>query len=166
MAISAGGKKGAVSSEINVTPLIDVVFVLLIIFLVTMPVKMKQVTLEVPRKLQDNEYVPPDSSKSLTITVKNDLTIIFNNGDTDTPIHATDLATRLQPLLDAKKSEKVVFVDFEDGVQWKDVISIMDTVRSTATERVTENGQTRTNFDEIKVALKLPEPPPGGAPAQ
>ena len=47
MGMGGGGKPNSVKSEINVTPLVDVVLVLLIIFLVTMPVVMRTVTLEV-----------------------------------------------------------------------------------------------------------------------
>ena len=57
MGISTGGSKGRQRSEINVTPLVDVVLVLLIIFLVTMPIMMKQVSLDVPRKLNENEQL-------------------------------------------------------------------------------------------------------------
>ena len=51
MGMSSGsGDKKAVSSDINVTPLIDVLLVLLIIFLVVMPIMMKMETLNIPRK--------------------------------------------------------------------------------------------------------------------
>ena len=50
MGMSSGGNKNSVQSEINVTPLIDVLLVLLIIFLVVMPIMMKMETLQVPRK--------------------------------------------------------------------------------------------------------------------
>ncbi|MBP6629069.1 MAG: biopolymer transporter ExbD [Kofleriaceae bacterium] len=142
------GKKGSGMSEINITPLVDVVLVLLIIFLVTMPILMKQVTLEVPRKIEDNEIVAPDNAKQLAILVKADMSIVFNDGDKETSIQAIDLATTLRPLLDAKKGEKVVFVDFEDPVRWADTISIMDTIRSIASD---------PNHNEIKAALKVRE---------
>jgi len=130
--------------------------VLLIIFMVLVPIMMRQVVLEVPRKILDDEVVTPDQAKTLSILVKNDMSIVFNDGDKDISMRAIELATTLKPLLDAKKTEKVVFVDFEDNVPWKEVISIMDTVRGLAIAR---NDKGDLDWDEIKVALKLRETP-------
>jgi len=150
MSTGGSGKPGAVQSEINVTPLIDVLLVLLIIFLVIMPVMMKMETLEVPRKIDNQKEMPDPNASMLTITVKRDLSIVFNDGDKDMPIQAIDLAKTLRPRLEAMHAgtEKVVFVDFEPEVPWKDVVETMDTVRSLAAD---------VNHDEIKVALKVKE---------
>jgi biopolymer transport protein TolR len=149
---TGGGKPGSVQSDINVTPLIDVLLVLLIIFLVIMPVMMKMETLEVPRHINDTEMPDPNASM-LTVLVKKDLSLVFNDGDKDIPIQAIDLAKTLRPKLEALHSgtEKVVFVDFEDEVPWKDVVETMDTIRSLAAD---------VNHDEIKVALKIKDDQP------
>jgi biopolymer transport protein TolR len=156
MGMSTGGKSGGVSSEINVTPLIDVLLVLLIIFLVVMPLMMKMETLNVPRKLDGVEIPDPDASQ-LTIKVKNDLSVGFNDGssENDMPIQALDIAKTLRPKLEAlnPSNEKVVFVEFEDGVPWNEVVMTMDTIRSLGAD---------VDHDEIKVALKVKETP-GGA---
>lgn len=154
MGMSTGGNKGGVSSDINVTPLIDVLLVLLIIFLVVMPIMMKMETLEVPRKINDTQEMPDPNASQLTVTVKKDGSITFNDGDKDIPIQAVDLAKTLRPKLEAmhQGTEKVVFVDFEPEVLWKDVVTTMDSVRSLAAD---------VNHDEIKVALKVKEDQPG-----
>ena len=154
---TGGGGKGAVQSEINVTPLIDVLLVLLIIFLVVMPIMMKMETLEVPRKITDNEAPDPNASL-LTIKIKGDLSVVFNDGDKDQPIQAVDMVKVLRPKLEAMHSgtEKVVFVDFEDPVPWNQVVTTMDTIRSLAAD---------VNHDEIKVALKVKEEAGPGQPA-
>jgi biopolymer transport protein TolR len=150
---TGGGKPGSVQSEINVTPLIDVLLVLLIIFLVVMPIMMKMETLEVPRKLNQENEMPDPNASLLTVVIKKDLTVVFNDGDKDMPIQAIDLAKTLRPKLEAMHSgsEKVVFVDFEPEVPWKEVVSTMDTIRSLAAD---------VNHDEIKVALKVKEDQP------
>lgn len=153
MGMSSGSAdKKAVQSEINVTPLIDVLLVLLIIFLVVMPIMMKMETLQVPRKLDDQNEMPDPNASQLTIKVKNDLSIAFNDGssENDTPIKAVDIASTLRPKLEAMNAnnEKVVFVEFEDGVPWSEVVGTMDTIRSLASD---------VNHDEIKVALKMNE---------
>jgi biopolymer transport protein TolR len=147
---SGGGDKKGVSSEINVTPLIDVLLVLLIIFLVVMPIMMRMETIEVPRKIENNETVDQNVIQ-VTITVKADLSVGWNDGTQkdDIQIQSTDVVRRLSPLL-AQMAErgtaKVVFVAFDCAVQWKDVISMMDTIRSLAKDQT---------HDEIKVALKV-----------
>lgn len=149
---SGGGDKKNVSSDINVTPLIDVLLVLLIIFLVVMPIMMKMETLNVPRKLDDQNEMPDPNASQLTIKIKNDLSVAFNDGssENDTPIQAVDIAKMLRPKLEAMNAsnDKVVFVEFEDGVPWGEVVTTMDTVRSLSSD---------INHDEIKVALKFKE---------
>ena len=159
MGMSTGGNKGGVQSEINVTPLIDVLLVLLIIFLVVMPIMMKMETLEVPRKLDNTVEMPDPNASQLTIIVKKDGSMTFNDGDKDMPIQAVDLAKTLRPKLEAmhQGTEKVVFVDFDDTVLWSDVVTTMDSIRSLAAD---------VNHDEIKVALKVKEDQPGAQPAQ
>ena len=152
MSTGGSGDKKAVSSEINVTPLIDVLLVLLIIFLVVMPIMMKMETLQVPRKLDDQNEMPDPNASQLTIKVANDLTVSFNDGSSEnyTPIKAVDIASTLRPKLEAMQAnqEKVVFVEFEEAVPWSDVVGTMDTVRSLAAD---------VNHDDIKVALKVKE---------
>ena len=157
MGMSTGGDKGPnhVHSEINVTPLIDVLLVLLIIFLVVMPIMMKMETLTVPRKIDDTQEMPDPNASQLTIKVKADLSVAFNDGlsEQDTPIQAVDIAKLLRPKLEAmtQGQDKVVFVEFEDAVPWNEVVMTMDTVRSLASD---------INHDEIKVALKVKEEGP------
>ena len=158
MGMSTGGNKGGVQSEINVTPLIDVLLVLLIIFLIAMPIIMKMETLEVPRKLDNAIEMPDPNASMLTIKVNPDLSYTFNDGDHDVQIPPGadalhDVVKALQPKLDAMHggTEKVVFVDFDDAVPWKFVLSTMDTIRSLAND----NTPPEDNHNEIKVALKL-----------
>jgi len=152
MNLSGGG---GVKNDINVTPLIDVVLVLLIIFLVTMPIMMRTITLEVPRKIQDFED-PTAASKQITVLVKADLSVVLNNGEKDIEIPGTDLAKTLRPMLEDKKADKLVFVDFEDQVEWNQVVAIMDSVRSLAAD---------TDHNDIKVALKMKEDKGAAPPA-
>ncbi len=151
MGMSVGNKSGGVQSDINVTPLIDVLLVLLIIFLVVMPIMMKMETLEIPRKIQENE-APDPNAVMLTVKVKTSGDMVFVDNDKETPIQAADLLRTLRPKLEAAVSrgstEKVVFVDFEDGVLWGNVVTTMDSIRSLAAD---------VNHDEIKVALKVKE---------
>src|SRR6476469_8326969 len=100
MGMSSGNSKGGVQSEINVTPLIDVLLVLLIIFLVVMPIMMKMETLQVPRKLNTDEMVSQDLTQ-ITVKVRDDLTILYSENDKEQPpINAADLIKTLRPRLE------------------------------------------------------------------
>jgi biopolymer transport protein TolR len=151
MGMSSGsGDKKAIQSEINVTPLIDVLLVLLIIFLVVMPIMLKMETLQIPRKITDQEAPDPNATL-LTVKVKASLDIVFTENDKETPIAASELLKMLRPKLEqaaARGTEKVIFVDFDDSVPWSNVVGTMDSIRSLAAD---------INHDEVKVALKVKE---------
>jgi biopolymer transport protein TolR len=151
MGMNLGSKRGGVQRDINVTPLIDVLLVLLIIFLVVMPIMMKVETVEVPQQLPP-EMLPDPLASQLTIKVKADLSVVFNDGNRDEPIEAADMVRTLRPKLAALSamSEKVVFVDYDDPVPWSQVVSTMDTIRSLAAD---------SNHDAIKIALRIKDPP-------
>jgi biopolymer transport protein ExbD len=150
---SGSGDKKAVQSEINVTPLIDVLLVLLIIFLVVMPIMMKMETLEIPRKLEDNETVANQDAVMITITMNPGGAVTFDENGKETQLNISDLLTLLRPKMEkwpATGGEKVVFINFHPDIEWGEVITTMDSVRSLASD---------VNHDEIKVALKLKEDP-------
>jgi biopolymer transport protein ExbD len=120
-----------------------------------MPIMMKMETLNVPRKLDDQNEMPDPNASQLTIKVKTSGEFAFNDGssENDSPIQQVDIAKTLRPKLDAMNAsnDKVVFVEFEDGVPWNVVVTTMDTVRSLAAD---------VNHDDIKVALKVKEDKP------
>lgn len=153
MGMSSGsGDKKSVQSEINVTPLIDVLLVLLIIFLVVMPIMMKMETLEIPRKITENEAPDPNATM-LTIKVHASGDITLSENEKETPILAADMMRLLRPKLEAvaaRGAERVIFVDFEDAVPWGQVVTTMDHIRGLASD---------VNHDDVKVALKVKDDP-------
>ena len=123
MAMDVGGNRKGVRADINVTPLIDVVLVLLIIFMVLVPSMLKELTANVPRK--DESTTPPDPSASpvvLEYTAKGELTL---NGE---PLAPEALAEKVADRI-KYKSQKVVFFKIEDDAPYGDAIRFMDIVR-------------------------------------
>jgi len=118
------GMTTAGSREINVTPLIDVLLVLLIIFLVMMPIMLRTETIELPPQ------VPNVDQEGVTVTLKleADLSVALDDG----PLFPNrELPGRLRPRLE---NAKAVFVDFVGGVPWSQVVSTVDTVRGVASD--------------------------------
>ena len=91
MAFSSGNDSGGPMSEINVTPLVDVMLVLLIIFMITAPLMSHKIKVELPQANLDrkNEDVPP--TPPVTVTVKDDGTLYWN----DAPITKDLLESQL-----------------------------------------------------------------------
>jgi len=115
------GLSTAGSREINVTPLIDVLLVLLIIFLVAIPILLPAETVAIPPQEAGGPATPP-----LTLRVDADLSVSFDDGPR---FPGRELATRLRgqlPRVDA------VFVDAGQDVPWRVVVSTVDTVRGVA----------------------------------
>ena len=155
MGMGTSSGPNQVKSDINVTPLVDVVLVLLIIFLITMPVVMRTVTLEVPRKAEDTEET---AAKPIIVTQRADGQVNFHDAiKEDRVISSLDLTKELRDVLKAKSGEKVVFVDFCDGVPWQDVVSTMDRVRAVASPESAPIKERREAGGDIKVALKKKE---------
>jgi biopolymer transport protein ExbD len=135
----------AVKNDINVTPLIDVLLVLLIIFLVTLPLLMKMETLDVPRDA-DADIQPADAVQ-LLVRVRADASMTLCDGQSrPQAIEPGDIARQLRPRIAEQQNGKVVFVDFDDGVPWKTAVATMDSIRALATD---------VSHDEVKVALRV-----------
>lgn len=149
MGISAGGSKGGPKSDINVTPLVDVVLVLLIIFIVTMPVLMRHITIEVPRQLEADEVSVV--STQISICANLDGSIDISDGATTDTVPRGALAKTLRQKLESISSEKVVFVDFDDNLPWDQVVSAMDSIKGVG--KVSADGER----EPVKVALKVRE---------
>jgi biopolymer transport protein TolR len=122
MAMNVGSKKGP-RGEINVTPLIDVVLVLLIIFMVLTPSTLKHLTATVPRKADDSTPQPPGESPIMVeYTAKRELSL---NGEAVAP---EQLAVKLGERLRGD-NQKVVFFKADDDAPYGEVIHLMDLAR-------------------------------------
>ena len=130
MGMDVGGKKGGPKSDMNVTPLVDVVLVLLIIFIVTMPIMMQHITIEIPRKLESDEVSIAKTQISLCGKLDG---FDISDGTTTESVARGALAKTLRVQMDAiSEDEKVVFVDFDDNLPWSEVVSAMDTIKGTS----------------------------------
>lgn len=105
--------------QINVTPLIDVLLVLLVIFLVIIPVMTKVETVQLP----ESDPLAQPARAPVVVKLRADATASIDEG---APVMASDLLSNLKPRVTVGAT---VFVDFEDGVPWGDVVGTVDGVR-------------------------------------
>ena len=123
MAFSAGGGGGP-RSDINITPLVDVVLVLLIIFMVMTPLLLKELDIKVPEKAQDVEVVPPTAQSQVVLKIDAEGKLAIN-GD---PVPRETLGDRVRDVF-APRREKLLFFDIDDRANYGLVVEAMDVCR-------------------------------------
>ena len=132
MDLESGGGSKRIKPAMNITPLVDVVLVLLIIFMVVTPLLTKQLWLNVPPKVEEEAPPPPPPPGAvppLVLTIELD-GVTKVNGE---PIARAELAQRLVRMVNAR-ADKVVFFDAHSelkrlGLKWdtttqKHVVSV------------------------------------------
>ena len=129
MGMNVGSHSGP-KSEINVTPLVDVVLVLLIIFMVIQPLMQRGYDVSVPPKAEMNTP-PPQSSDQLIVSLTARKEIYLNKER----VEAGNLAIRLQELL-KNRGNKVVFFSAEDTANYGDAMKVMDIVRNNGAKNI------------------------------
>ncbi len=130
----ANGKKkkmAGVNSDINVTPMVDVMLVLLIIFMVITPMLQKGVSVNLAKT--DNPIQMPEADKedSLIVAVMRDGQVYLNS-DKVTPEALTD---KVKDAL-AQRADKRIFVKADAGARYGDVVNVVDDVRSAGVDQL------------------------------
>jgi biopolymer transport protein ExbD len=121
MSMSAGGG-GGLNAEPNVTPMIDVLMVLLIIFMVIVPSSRKALDVQLP----DPNPAPTTSTPTSQIVLE-----VLPGGQytvNKQPVAGPQLAQRLKEIYDPRP-EKIIFVKGDPTVKYQDVIKAMDIAR-------------------------------------
>ena len=125
MAMQMGSS--GVKSDINVTPFVDIVLVLLIIFMVVTPMLSRALDVAVPPKTESN--VPTDPTEQLIISVKgpdNPPKVFLNREELSGGLDG--VRDRVAELMKGRR-EKIVFFQADNDLVYQDVVNVMDKIR-------------------------------------
>jgi len=128
MAIAIG-KSGQAVSDINVTPMVDIMLVLLIIFMVVTPMIQKNFSVDMARTQNPREMADADKEDAVVIAITRDGKTYI--GNTFTPMD--DLTKKVRDMV-ADKLDKTVYVKSDARAKYGDVVKVVDTVRAAGVE--------------------------------
>jgi biopolymer transport protein ExbD len=127
----SGGGRGEVNSEINVTPMADVMLVLLIIFMVITPMLQKGQSVDLARTRNPVDMKEADRDDAVLVAITRDGKFWLNQDR----VGIDDLAARVNDLL-ATRLEKTVFVKSDFRAKYGDVVQVVDAIRNAGVDRV------------------------------
>jgi biopolymer transport protein TolR len=126
--MTGGGNNGHLMSDINVTPLVDVMLVLLIIFMVTAPMMMQGVDVSLPEATAE----PLESEKEhLVITVDKENKVFIN----DFQVSVDGLGEKLKKILEGR-SDREVFLKADKDISYGTVVQVMAEVKGAGVEKL------------------------------
>jgi biopolymer transport protein ExbD len=122
-----GGAKGGVKSDINVTPLVDVMLVLLIIMMLVAPMLQKGVDVKLPQAANTTDK--PETQGQTVVGIQANKAVFLNS----VPVRQDDLGRRVADLMESA-AEKVVLIKADQDVDYGTVMETMDNLRSAGIE--------------------------------
>jgi biopolymer transport protein TolR len=126
------GKKGAAMSEINVTPMADIMIVLLIIFMVVTPLIQKGVSVTLPTASNTKER--KDEAKTVTVAISKDLRTYLNSKPYDNP---PEFASQVKERADElQEGGKLVYPKPDTNLPYSEVMKIMAVCQAAAAEEL------------------------------
>jgi biopolymer transport protein TolR len=134
MAMTTGGGGGAMG-DINVTPMIDILLVLLIIFMVIVPVTPKGLDALVPQPPKNPQQQPPQNDRTIVVQVlyRPGAAPTYKINETD--VQKTELQARLTEIY-ANRAERVMFVKGDDNLDFRYVADVIDIGRAANVDHI------------------------------
>jgi biopolymer transport protein ExbD len=129
MAMDTGGSKGSVKSDINVTPLVDVMLVLLIIMMLIAPMLQQGVAVQMPEAANTGEK--PDTQDQTVVAIDSRGAYYVNA----LPVTPDNLVSQVQRVLEDKK-EKIVYLKGDKDAKYSAIMDAMDAFRKAQIENI------------------------------
>ena len=127
MSMDLGGAKGGVKSDINVTPLVDVMLVLLIIMMLVAPMLQKGVDVRLPSAANTTDK--PETSDQTVIAIGADKRVYVNS----VQIRPAELTAKVTDMFEEKKS-KIIIIKADEDVDYGTVMDTMDLLSKAGAE--------------------------------
>jgi biopolymer transport protein ExbD len=131
MSMQVGGTKGGAMADINVTPMADIMIVLLIIFMVITPMLQKGVDVKLPQAGNTKER--KDEPKTIIVAVKKDGTTFLNGLKVENP--DAELTKMIRERLE-EVQDKVIYLKGDEGISYSEIMRVMDLCRAGGVEEV------------------------------
>jgi biopolymer transport protein ExbD/biopolymer transport protein TolR len=133
MGMQVGGGKGGLVAAINVTPMVDVMLVLLIIFMVVTPFLQQGVTVALPKGPHGDEDQDINKESAVIVAIPSDGVYYLGRE----ALSLSEMQSRIEKLMEGKPlSDRVVYVKGDNRVHYNEVVSVIDIIRSAGIDRV------------------------------
>jgi biopolymer transport protein ExbD len=131
MGMGGGGARGSVTSDINVTPMADVMLVLLIIFMVVTPMLQKGVSVDMVKTKNPSDMTEADKEDSVLVAVSRDGKYYLNQDR----VNIDDLTSKVSDLV-SNRLDKMIFVKGDYRAKYGDVVKVVDNLRAAGVDKI------------------------------